>query len=1037
MDLHYNAFISYRHHPLDIKVAEQIHRGLEHYRIPKALKKDGVKMHLFRDKEELPITSNLTDDITRALEKSDFLIVICSTHTKESIWVQREIEAFLQTHSRNRVLTVIADGEPYEVIPGILCSEERVDPMTGQTVQVPVEPLSCDWRISRRKARVEELPRLAAALLGCGYDELRQRERQYRTRRRTAIFSAALVSVLAFSAYVIRNNIRIQEANTQLELANTQLTDANISIQNNLKQAQINQSRFLASASQQQLESGDRMQAMALALEALPDADDSRPYVARAEKALSDAVGAYVATEQIAAVGVISCDAFIDQFAATDDRKWMFVADQRNILSVWDLKTFQQTAAIPLNANPYALMVTPENTVLVYTGIALACYDIRLNQLWSAADISEACLSEDRCSVLVKDSDNGVMLLDAASGKPITQRVFVSAPDDDSWLWFQRFQQESFDSEKPVLVNRYQNGGPNLILAADLQTGTVTELCSIPQDWTVRGTTYADNGNILVLTASQTNTGVGVADSMTTNGALDSRLYCYTPAGTLLWVTDITAYTYTPLWTIYSIPDTNYTLCQVDNVLLTLDLATGEVVCRCETNSIPLSVEPEPTSATIILQDGSMGLYHYDEATFNSFRYFKDDLSDAFSGNGAFVKQRRSTEILVYFTTFDKNWKPLAGEYENAVDQVVAYGNYLAVYNYDSVCIFDVAAQKLLWQIPEPTLARYQLLGFTHEGKYLWICSGGQHMIRVDVTTNQQDTFSFPDHCGKDTYLSYYSYNPVSMDDGIIYLCAREMFSDQVYILTMDTQTQEIGITQVKDLQWTSYATGYRLQAAHNGVVYLWSNGNATLYQVDTLTQEVSVFAEGQQTQPIIQYLNDGSTIMLSDTDTVTFYRTDGSVLLTGKLENQRGLSAYRTSAGEILLLTDAGALLRCSQSGIREEIADLHLYNTFSIKIASGFDGRLIQWAETGDGDLFLRIDSAGNLVDMDCWELRAWVPQCLAYLPAADQFVTLGKDTQTRENKFGTFPRYSTQQICQMAHDALKGYTLTPEKQEYYGIH
>ena len=72
-----------------------------------------------------------------------------------------------------------------------------------------------------------------------------------------------------------------------------------------------------------------------------------------------------------------------------------------------------------------------------------------------------------------------------------------------------------------------------------------------------------------------------------------------------------------------------------------------------------------------------------------------------------------------------------------------------------------------------------------------------------------------------------------------------------------------------------------------------------------------------------------------------------------------------------------------------------------------------------------------------MDCWELRAWVPQCLAYLPAADQFVTLGKDTQTRENKFGTFPRYSTQQICQMAHDALKGYTLTPEKQEYYGIH
>ncbi len=126
MDIHYNAFISYRHHPADIKVAEQIHRGLEHYRVPKALKKArDTKLRLFRDKEELPITSNLSDDITRALENSDFLIVICSTHTKESLWVQREIETFLQTHDHSRVLTVLVDGEPYDTIPQILCSTEK------------------------------------------------------------------------------------------------------------------------------------------------------------------------------------------------------------------------------------------------------------------------------------------------------------------------------------------------------------------------------------------------------------------------------------------------------------------------------------------------------------------------------------------------------------------------------------------------------------------------------------------------------------------------------------------------------------------------------------------------------------------------------------------------------------------------------------------------------------------------------------------------------------------------------------------------
>jgi len=284
MDTHYHAFISYRHHPEDIKVAEQIHKGLEHYNIPKAIRKrtDG-KLRLFRDKEELPITSNLTDDITRALRGSDFLIVICSTHTRESQWVQREIEVFLQTHDHNRVLTVLVDGEnPYDIIPTILCNKTQTDPQTGEVTQVPIEPLSCDWRVGRRKARREELPRLAAALLGCGYDELRQRERQYRTRRLIAVFSAALVAALALTGYVVYNSMQIQKANEQLEDANNRLTDANIRIQNNLEEAQYNQSQYLASTSQQQLEAGDRMLAMALALEALPAYAGERPYVAQA-----------------------------------------------------------------------------------------------------------------------------------------------------------------------------------------------------------------------------------------------------------------------------------------------------------------------------------------------------------------------------------------------------------------------------------------------------------------------------------------------------------------------------------------------------------------------------------------------------------------------------------------------------------------------------------------------------------------------------------------------------------------------------------
>ena len=40
---HYNAFISYRHAPADIRVAETVQRSLEHFHIPKKIQKQTGK----------------------------------------------------------------------------------------------------------------------------------------------------------------------------------------------------------------------------------------------------------------------------------------------------------------------------------------------------------------------------------------------------------------------------------------------------------------------------------------------------------------------------------------------------------------------------------------------------------------------------------------------------------------------------------------------------------------------------------------------------------------------------------------------------------------------------------------------------------------------------------------------------------------------------------------------------------------------------------------------------------------------------------
>lgn len=60
----YDAFISYRHCDPDKRIAEKLHRMLETYKIPKAIVKASGKKRInrvFRDREELPTSSNLAD----------------------------------------------------------------------------------------------------------------------------------------------------------------------------------------------------------------------------------------------------------------------------------------------------------------------------------------------------------------------------------------------------------------------------------------------------------------------------------------------------------------------------------------------------------------------------------------------------------------------------------------------------------------------------------------------------------------------------------------------------------------------------------------------------------------------------------------------------------------------------------------------------------------------------------------------------------------------------------------------------------------
>ena len=284
----YTAFISYRHCPLDSAVAETLHKRIERYRIPRDLRKSGKK-HLgvvFRDRDELPLSNNLTEDIYEALDNAEYLIVICTPETPKSMWVDREIQHFLEKHSHDRILTVLAAGTPEESIP------KRITTIYGPdgAVVEQVEPL-CAFLVDENEKKVlrnlhSEFLRLAAAILECPYDALKQRQKRYRTRRLIAACCAVGAVLLTIICLLVRWNLDVTQKNEEISAMNQQ-------IQEQLHQTQLKESQALTLLSRDRLENGDRMGALETAMEALPDEETDRPFYAPAKTALEKALGLY------------------------------------------------------------------------------------------------------------------------------------------------------------------------------------------------------------------------------------------------------------------------------------------------------------------------------------------------------------------------------------------------------------------------------------------------------------------------------------------------------------------------------------------------------------------------------------------------------------------------------------------------------------------------------------------------------------------------------------------------------------------------
>ena len=153
---------------------------------------------VFRDRDELPTTSDLGETIRSALRESATLIVICSPNSAQSRWVLEEICDFKRLHGERRVFAFIVAGEPKvegtadDCFSPALRRELAPD---GTLTGPPAEVVAADAR-PHGDGKNTAFLRLVSGLLGVGFDELRQRELQRRQRRLTLITAASVAGMV-------------------------------------------------------------------------------------------------------------------------------------------------------------------------------------------------------------------------------------------------------------------------------------------------------------------------------------------------------------------------------------------------------------------------------------------------------------------------------------------------------------------------------------------------------------------------------------------------------------------------------------------------------------------------------------------------------------------------------------------------------------------------------------------------------------------------------------------------------------------------
>ncbi|MGY0499669.1 toll/interleukin-1 receptor domain-containing protein [Nocardia sp. FBN12] len=226
----YDAFLSYSH--ADRAIAAGIQKGL--HRIGRRIGRLAA-LRVFRDATDLTASPDLWGMVTDAMDRSRYLIVVLSTRSVTSKWVDREVAYWLATRGPRNLMLVVTGGRlGWDEHGGRIdpaCAEVALPALTVRGA-LPTEPFGVDvggdapWDPAAPLFR-EKVTDLAAPIHGKPKYELASEDarelRRFRRLRRGAVAALVVLTILALAAAgvaVLQRRDAVQQRNEAIHQRN-------------------------------------------------------------------------------------------------------------------------------------------------------------------------------------------------------------------------------------------------------------------------------------------------------------------------------------------------------------------------------------------------------------------------------------------------------------------------------------------------------------------------------------------------------------------------------------------------------------------------------------------------------------------------------------------------------------------------------------------------------------------------------------------------------------------------------------------------